>query len=103
LPLPLAALEAAGVDPHSVRPDAMTPRLAAVLAATRDALRRELGESAQALPRQYRARQRSGLVLAALHERLLARVEHGHEIARVRAEVPAWIRLWTAWRTAVRT
>jgi phytoene synthase len=49
-----------------------------------------------------RALQRQGLVLAALHGKLLEHIDHRTELARTRAEVPAWTKLWTAWRTAVR-
>jgi hypothetical protein len=41
-------------------------------------------------------------VLAALHARLIERIDHRGELARTRAELPPWTKLWTAWRTAVR-
>jgi hypothetical protein len=52
--------------------------------------------------RTHRAAQRHGLVLGALHARLLeepARHAGGDD---VRAELGPFARLWTAWRTAVR-
>lgn len=102
LPLPLDVLAGAGVDPHAVRADTMTPALAAVLAAMRHELRQEFRRLADVLDRPSRARQRQGLVLAALHDRLLEQVDHGGELARTRAEVPGWTKLWTSWRTALR-
>ncbi|HET7203288.1 MAG TPA: squalene/phytoene synthase family protein [Steroidobacteraceae bacterium] len=102
LPLPLDVLAGAGVDPYEVRADAMTPALAAVLVAMRGELRQEFRRLANLLEGTARARQRQGLVLAALHGRLLEQIEHRGELARTRAEVPGWTKLWTAWRTALR-
>jgi len=102
LPLPLDALKHAGIDPQSVHPDTMTPAFGAVLLAMRDELRRELRQLPDALDRTSRTRQRHGLVLAALHARLLARIEPIGDLGRTRAEVPGWAKLWTAWRTALR-
>jgi phytoene synthase len=103
LPLPLDVLERAGIDPHGVRPDTMTPALANLLRDLRDKLRREVTELPGALDRNERSQQRQGLVLAALHARLLDQVAHDRELARAQAVVPPWTRLWTAWRTAVRS
>jgi 15-cis-phytoene synthase len=102
LPLPLDALAAANVDPEALGPDTVTPALAALLAGMQRALRTELHGLAPILDRTARTRQRQGLVLAALHVKLLARIDHGQELARARAEVPAWTKLWTAWSTALR-
>lgn len=101
LPLPLDALDRSGVDTHGLRPDSMTPALSAVLHELQDGVRRELADLPGALDRDERAHQRQGLVLAALHVKLLERVEHEQELARTQAIVPPWTRLWTAWRTAV--
>ncbi|HET9694746.1 MAG TPA: squalene/phytoene synthase family protein [Steroidobacteraceae bacterium] len=102
LPVPLDALARAGVDPHALRADAMTPAFIAVLTAMRDDLRRQLRELISMLEPASRARQRQGLVLAALHGKLLEQIAHGSELARTRAEVPGWTKVWTAWRTALR-
>jgi phytoene synthase len=101
LRLPLDALLAVGLDPQQLRADAVPPALADLLRITRDDLQHELASLDAALDRAERARQRQGLVLAALHGKLLARIRHGHELERTRAEVPPWTRLWTAWRTAL--
>lgn len=102
LRLPLDALLAAGVDPQQLRADAVPPTLGRLLQSMRDDLQHELAGLDTGLDRAARARQRQGLVLAALHRKLLARIHHGHELERTRAEVPPWTRLWTAWRTALR-
>jgi phytoene synthase len=102
LPIPLDALAGAGVDPGSVRPDDPGPALLGLL----DRLRRDVAQELRDLPQLLlpaeRRAQRHGLVLAALHRRLVDTIDHRREIARTRAEVPAWTRLWTAWRAAVR-
>jgi phytoene synthase len=102
LRLPLETFASAGVDPRELRPDAITPAFAGILAASREDLQRELQELGRLLDRDARARQRQGLVLAALHRRLLGQIHHGRELARTRAEVPAWAKLWTAWSAALR-
>jgi hypothetical protein len=51
---------------------------------------------------EQRAAQRHGLVLAALHAKLVERIDHRKELAKTRAELASWTKLWTAWRTAVR-
>ena len=101
LPVPLDVLAEAGIDPLALRPDTMTPEFGALLEATRQALQYEFQDLARGLAQASRARQRHGIVLAALHGRLLQQIEHGPELARRRAEVPGWTKLWTAWRAAL--
>ncbi len=102
LPLPLDALEAAGVDPHTVHTDTTAPAFSAVLMAMRDGLRHEFRQLTDSLDRDSRIRQRHGLVLGALYARLLEQIALGADLARTRAEVPGWSKLWIAWRTAIR-
>ncbi|HXW10605.1 MAG TPA: squalene/phytoene synthase family protein [Steroidobacteraceae bacterium] len=102
LRIPLEALTSIGVDPQQLRADDVPPALQRWLDATRGELQQELANVGNLLDRPSRARQRQGLVLAALHRKLLTRIHHGPALARTRAEVPPWIRLWTAWRTALR-
>lgn len=103
LPLALDDLDGAGADPRDLLAGQVSPSINKLLDDERGALRREF----RALPGlltavEQRGAQRQGLVLAALHERLLDRIEHQGELARAPAELPPWARLWTAWRTAVR-
>lgn len=102
LPIPLDTLAAAGVDPGSVRPDDASPALLALLDRLRRDVAQELRDLPQLLQPAERRAQRHGLVLAALHRKLAEAIDHRREIARTRADVPAWTKLWTAWRTAVR-
>jgi len=102
LRLPLDALGHAGVEPAHLLQEPMPASLAQLLAARKARLGAELQALPRALDRAERNVQRQGLVLAALHAKLLDRVDHNAGIARTRAEVAPWTRFWTAWRTAVR-
>ena len=102
LRLPLDALESAGLDPRSLLADPTPEALSVLLAGRKARVADELRALPSVLARGERSVQRQGLVLAALHARLLDRIDHRTEVARTRAEVPAWSRFWTAWRTAVR-
>lgn len=102
LPIPLDALAAAGVDPAQVRPDSVAPALLDLLESMRQSLATQLCRLPAVLQPPERVAQRQGLVLAALHGKLLEHIDHRTGLARTRAEVPAWTKLWTAWRTAVR-
>jgi len=98
--VPLDALAQAGIDPSSLG----TASPAAVRSVL-DPWRRQVAASLASLPallgRGERSTQRPGLVLAALHRRLLDRIEPT-ALTSVRVDVPPWSRLWTAWTTAVR-
>ena len=102
LRLPLDALSTAGVEPANLLQEPMPASLAQLLAARKARLGNELQAVGHLLDRAGRSAQRQGLVLAALHARLLERIDHSEGLARTRAEVPPWTRFWTAWRTAVR-
>ncbi len=102
LRLPLATLEDAGIDPGSLLREPLPAALPSILEVEKSALRALLAALPGRLSRAERATQRQGLVLAALHQRLLDQVDHARELARTRAELAPWPRLWTAWRTAVR-
>jgi len=102
LHVPLEQLERAGVDPFAVCADTASAAFLLELHAWRDELRKRLLALPGLLTKPERATQRQGLVLAALYVKLLDRIRHDGELARTRAEVPDWTRLWTAWRTALR-
>ena len=77
------------------------PALVPLLAEWQTRLARELDFLPSLLDARQRRRQAHGLVLAALHRRLLARIRPVGEDAAVRADLPPITRLWTAWRAAV--
>ena len=99
--LPLQRLEAAGIDAMTVKPGMTSPSFLRLLEEWRVELRSRVAALPTILSPRERATQRHGLILAALHAKLIDRIDHRSELARVRAEVPSWTRLWTAWRTAV--
>jgi phytoene synthase len=102
LRLPLDELVQHDLDPVRLLDEPMPAGLTRMLEQNKERLRHELRALPRLLNREERAAQRQGLVLAALHARLLERIDHGQGLARVRAEVPPWAKLWIAWRTAVR-
>jgi phytoene synthase len=103
LPVPLDAMERAGVNPGTLQPGmTVAPALAQLIESERTSLEARLAALPTVLDPAGRAAQRHGLVLGALLTQLLQRIEHRRELARTRAEVPAWTKLWTAWQTAVR-
>jgi len=102
LRMPLDELEQAGVDPARLLDDPAPTGLADVLQREKQRLQRQLTSLESLLNRGERTAQRQGLVLAALHARLLDRIDTTRGAARTRAEVSPWSKLWTAWRTAVR-
>jgi len=99
--VPLDVLAEAGLDPSNL-PTSPPAALAAVAAAWRDRIAAALSSLPSLLSPAERSTQRPGLVLGALHRRLLERIDATRDAAATRAEVPPWSRLWTAWSTAVR-
>ena len=101
--LPLDLVESAGITPTALQQPAPPAGLDALLAEWRVRVAGALAELPGSLAdRTHRAAQRHGLVLGALHARLLeesARRAGGDD---VRVELGPFARLWTAWRTAVR-
>lgn len=100
---PLDALAAAGIDPASIGSSAPDAASAGFIADWRDRVRGEL----QSLPAlldttERRSAQRHGLVLAALHARLVDRLDRAGMRPSVRLDLEPFARLWTAWRTALR-
>lgn len=103
LPFALDELESRGIAPDSLlRTTPPAPATLELIESARVALREQLARLPTLLDDPERPQQRHGLVLGALHARLLDRIDHREGIARTRAEVSSWPRLWTAWRTAMR-
>jgi phytoene synthase len=100
---PLDALHAAGIEPGALAGTSADPRCQRFV----DDWRRCVDSELASLPallgrREERTTQRHGLVLAALHGRLLERIASSSGTGLGRAELGPWTRLWTAWRTALR-
>jgi len=99
--LPLDQLEQAGVDPARLLDEPPPSGLAGVLRREKERLQRQFAALETLLNKDERIVQRQGLVLAALHSRLLDRIDTTRGAARARAELSPWSKLWTSWRTAV--
>ena len=101
--LPLEVIESAGLDPPALGESPQLAENAGLLDEWRARTSRSLRSLPEVLPdRAQRSAQRHGLVLAALHERLLECTARPATLTAERVEVGPLARLWTAWRTAVR-
>jgi phytoene synthase len=99
--LPISALTEVGLDPRSVPENPDHPALCALRARWKSRLAVELDSLPGLLDLTRRRRQAHGLVLGALHRRLLERIDAAAVSPEVRANLPPITRLWTAWRAAV--
>ncbi len=99
--VPTDALSEADLDPRGLSDRLTDPALATLLEAWRVRVETELDALPALLDRRQRRRQTHGLVLAALHRRLLSRISQPGTFGAMRADLPAVARLWTAWRTAI--
>ena len=100
--LPLEVLEPAGITPTELQRPTPPVSLGALIASWRTRVAGALAELPGSLPeRTHRAAQRHGLVLGALHARLLEETARRTGGDDVRVELGPFARLWTAWRTAI--
>lgn len=100
---PLNVLTAAQIDPGSIGRGGTDAATARFLADWKDRIRRGL----QSLPSllgttELRSTHRHGLVLAALHARLVDRLEPAGTAPTGKLDFEPFAQLWTAWRTALR-
>jgi phytoene synthase len=101
--LPLEVVESAGITPTDLQQPTPPASLGALIAEWRTRVAGALDELPGSLPeRTHRTAQRHGLVLGALHTRLLEEITTRSGSDDVRVELGPFARLWTAWRTAVR-
>jgi phytoene synthase len=101
--VPVEVLEAAGLDPTALHGTATSPVIDPLIGAWRSRVSATLASlPGMLIAREYRSTQRPGLVLGALHEKLLMQTAQVGRDANDRAEVGPMTRLWTAWRAAVR-
>jgi phytoene synthase len=99
--LPTSALVERRIDPRGVQSHPDDPALTPLLVAWQSRLAAELDALPDELDARQRRRQGHGLVLAALHRRLLSRIGSPGAATVERVDLPPIARLWTAWRTAV--
>jgi phytoene synthase len=100
---PLDELASAGIDPHDLVRADTDAAAASFLADWRDRVRRQLRSLPSLLMAPgLRGTQRHGLVLAALHVRLVDRLDRTDSHVNRRLDLEPFASLWTAWRTAVR-
>lgn len=101
--VPADDLEAFGVQADDLTESDMSPRLRKLLAKLADTAATELSTGVSYLPPREQPTQRFGLVLAALHERLLAKLRRlEFQIADRRVRLHPFEKLWVAWQTARR-
>ncbi len=102
--LPTERIEACGLNPQTPGPAMDAAALAGLLREWRVRVAEDLARLPDLLDERERATQRHGLVLGALHARLLEEIGRSDTSLpdAAPAIVPPLARLWTAWRTAVR-
>jgi phytoene synthase len=100
---PLDALTAARIEPGSLAHPPADPGCFEFVDTWRSRVRADLASLPSLLVTlDERTAQRHGLVLAALHARLLERMARSSGVDSEPAELGPWTRLWTAWRAARR-
>ena len=100
--VPLDDLETAGVNPAEISARLDSAELLSLVNGWMVRIDHELQALPGILTPDERRSQRSGLVLGALHAKLLASLRHRRPVERQAAQLPPLQRLWTAWRAAVR-
>jgi 15-cis-phytoene synthase len=92
-----------GVDADDLTATTTSPALAAVLAEYGTRARDYYDRAFAALPAGDRYRQRSGVMMATIYSRLLARIDRrGYRVLERRITLNPLHKLWLAWWTASR-
>ncbi|HSN70544.1 MAG TPA: squalene/phytoene synthase family protein, partial [Steroidobacteraceae bacterium] len=97
----LDELERAGLEHEQLRGAESPAALRSLLQAWHERIARELSIATTGLNKAERQSLRHAIVLARLHERLLARLSRrGYDVASARVELGPLERVWVAWRAA---
>ena len=101
--LPEEALAAHGVSRQELMLGRETEAMTALFADVADRARHHYERAFTALPDEDRFPQRTGLIMAAIYRKLLDTLAaDGYRVMSRRYRLPAWRKLWLAWRTARR-
>jgi len=99
--LPLDELAAAGIDEQQILNRQMSPPLQQLLQQQAARAHHYYQLAYQQLPEADRYAQRSGLIMAAIYQSTLQRLERQQfPIFERRVSLPPWQKLWLAWRVA---
>ncbi|SFC94298.1 farnesyl-diphosphate farnesyltransferase [Thiohalospira halophila DSM 15071] len=101
--LPAEDREAHGVSRQDLLMGRETEDMRSLFAFEADRARDYYRRALEGLPEEDRYAQRSGVIMAAIYQRLLDRMDaDGYHAMTRRYRLPAWRKLWVAWRTARR-
>ncbi|MGM0412757.1 MAG: presqualene diphosphate synthase HpnD [Pseudomonadota bacterium] len=101
--LPAEDREAYGVSREDLLMARETDAMRALFAFEADRARDYYRRALEGLPEEDRYAQRSGVIMAAIYQRLLQRMaSDGYRVMTRRYRLPPWTKLWVAWRTARR-
>lgn len=99
--LPAEDRETFGVSREDLLMGRETEGMRSLFAFEADRARDYYRRALEGLPEEDRYAQRSGVIMAAIYQRLLDRMDtDGYRVMTRRYRLPAWRKLWTAWRTA---
>ena len=99
--LPAEDREAHGVSREDLLMARETDAMRALFAFEADRARDYYRRALEGLPEEDRFAQRSGIIMAAIYQRVLGRMAaDGYRVMTRRYRLPPWTKLWVAWRTA---
>jgi len=98
--IPLDELERFGVQPAELQRPETSPRLQELFAFQAERAREQYHLAHALLPEGDRYAQRAGLVMSAIYEAVLDRIEaRGYRVLEGRVSLPPLRKLWLAWKT----